>query len=94
VDVTTAEDSQHHFRQMLSHTADKLAPSEPDSRLTQVLNKPSGLGKSANAKAGEIPLSEKVSQLSATDIMNLTDAQIEALQKSLANEEQTDGIKF
>jgi hypothetical protein len=94
VDAVTAEDSQWHFRQMLEHTSSRMAPKEPDSRLTKVLNKPSGLGKSANAKAGEIPLSEKVSALSATDIMNLSDEQVEALQRAMSREEQTDGIEF
>jgi hypothetical protein len=94
VDVVTAEDSKKHFRMMLDNTSKRLAPAEPDSRLTKVLNKPSGLGKSANAKGGEIPLSEKAASLSATDIMNLSDEQIEALQKALEREEQTDGIQF
>ena len=95
-DVVTAEDSPFHFRQMLKSTAKALEPEtpEPDARFRQVMQKPSGLGKATNAKAGELSLSERVGALSATDIMNLSDDQIEALSKFMANDEQTDGIKF
>jgi hypothetical protein len=101
VDVVTAEDSQHHFRQMLSNVAgatsmiDNIGP-EPkqDDRFQKVLQKPSTLGNQANAKAGALSISEKMSQLTPEQISELTDAQMEAFEKALMEEEQTDGIKF
>ncbi len=93
--VATAEDSPYHFRTMLKNTANKVSSlKQPDDRFRQVMSKPSGLGKSANARGGELSLAEKVGSLSATDIMNLSDAQLEALQKFMADDEQRDGIKF
>lgn len=93
--VTTAEDSEWHFKNMLKTTANSLfANREPDARFRQVMSKPSGLGKSANAKGGELSLSERVSAMTATDIMSLSDAQIEALNKYMQNDEQKEGINF
>jgi hypothetical protein len=67
---------------------------KPDSRFQQVLKKPSGLGKSANAKGGETPLSERAGNMSATDILSLSDEQIAALERSLLKEEETDGVVY
>jgi len=93
--ITTAEDSAWHFKQMLKSTSNALSPKqEPDQRFRQVMQKPSGLGKSANAKGGELSLSDRVGQLSATDIMSLSDEQIEALNKFMKNDEQKEGINF
>jgi len=93
--VTTAEDSEWHFEQMLSKTTDLLTPkATPDDRFRQVINKPSGLGKSTNAKAGELSLSDRVGRMSSTDIMDLTDDQIEALSKYIQTEEQKEGVNF
>jgi hypothetical protein len=84
--VATAEDSEWHFRTMLKTTAGKAGDlKEPDERFRKVIRKPSGLGKSSNAKAGELSLAERVASLSATDI---------ALQKYMKEDEQSDGIKF
>lgn len=97
VDVVTAEESELLFERTLSNIANAMTPktdNQPDSRFQKVLQKPSGLGKSANAKGGEIPLSERAGNMSASDIMNLTDAQIEALEKALMKEEETDGITW
>jgi hypothetical protein len=98
VDVITAEDSTSHFRRMLSNMSERdMTPkpdNQPDSRFQKVLQKPSGLGKSANAKGGEVPLSERAGNMSATDIMGLSDSQIEALEKALLKEEETDGITW
>jgi hypothetical protein len=94
-DVATAEDSEWHFETMLSNTANKLTDlKQPDERFRKVMSKPSGLGKSANARGGELTLAEKVASLSATDLMNLPEQQLEALQKYLQEEEQRDGITF
>jgi len=93
--VTTAEDSTWHFKKMLSETAEAFdAIKKPDDRFRQVVNKPSTLGKSSNAKAGELSLTDRVSNMSSLDIMGLTDAQAEALQKFIADDEQKGGIKF
>lgn len=97
VDIITAEDSTHHFRRMLSNVAESTTPktdNQPDSRFQKVLNKPSGLGKSTNAKSGEIPLSERAGGMGSDDIMNLSDEQIAALEKALLNEEKTDGVQW
>ena len=66
VDVVTAEDSQDHFRRMLSNVADVAFPKdeqpEPrmDSRFQKVLRKPSNLGRNANAKAGQLSIMDKI----------------------------------
>ncbi|MHC4890597.1 MAG: hypothetical protein ACYTEO_14165 [Planctomycetota bacterium] len=103
VDVVTAEDSQHHFRQMLTHIAEAKNPlldenrsdtNRVDNRFQKVLNKPSGLGDQANAKAGVLSISEKMADISPEAIMSLTDAQAEALERALLEEEKMDGVKF
>jgi hypothetical protein len=91
--VTVAEDSPKHFRRMLAQTAkaqSDVAPAPKDSRFQRVINKPSSLGKSANAK-GEAPsLSERMGNLSATDLLGFGDAEIEALTNHLRSEEGID----
>ena len=97
VTITTAEDSPFHFKSMLQKTAEALNDIEPkptDSRFRQVINKPSSLGKSANAKGSELSLAEKVGSLSTADIMNLGDEQIEALSNYLKEDEEKDGINW
>lgn len=87
VNIVTAEDSQAHFRRALESIAsanaatdELLAPKDKmDSRFQKVLDKPSTLGNQANAKAGQLSALEKVGNLKTEDIMNLSDAQIEAL---------------
>lgn len=93
--VTTAEDSTWHFEKMLEETAEAFdAVSAPDERFRRVVNKPSTLGKSSNAKAGEISLTERVGNMSPQDIMKLSDSQIEALSKVMSDDEQKGGIQF
>ena len=102
IDIVTAEDSKDHFKRTLDHIATSMNPDtgtalpkdKLDSRFQKVLNKPSGLGKQANAKAGQLTITDKVTSLSSTDIMDLTDAQVEALQRAMGVEEKEDGIKF
>jgi hypothetical protein len=57
-----------------------------DSRFQKVLDKPSTLGNQANAKAGQLSALEKVGNLKTEDIMNLSDAQIEALMELSSKE--------
>lgn len=94
--VTVAEDSPKHFRRMLAQTAKSLTDIEPapkDSRFQRVIQKPSSLGKSANAKGNQSSLSEKLGNLSATDLLGFGDAEIEALTNHLRDEEK-DGIDW
>ena len=95
-DIVTAEDSQRHFRNALSHIAEATSPdtNKVDGRFQKVLNKPSTHGNQQNAKAGELTISEKVGSMDTTDILSLSDAQIEALMEGLGREERTDGIRF
>ena len=95
MDIVTAEDSQEHFRQMLSNVADATnkdnldltSPKDKmDSRFQKVLNKPSTLGNQANAKAGQLTILEKVGNLNSSDIMDLSDDQIDALMKLASSE--------
>ena len=96
VDIVTAEDSQDHFRRMLNNVATVMTPEDNtettgpkdkmDSRFQKVLNKPSSLGNQANAKAGQLTILEKVGNLNTTDIMDLSDSQIEALMKLAGTE--------
>lgn len=94
-DVLLAEDSKYLFRRMLTNVSDALGESKtPDTRFQKVLQKPSGLGDQANAKAGNLSIADKVSSLSATDITKLSDEQAEALLRAIGSEEKEDGVKF
>ena len=95
LDVVTAEDSQLHFRQALGNIADVMAPKDldltppngkMDSRFQKVLDKPSTLGDQANAKAGQLSVLEKVGNLATSDIMDLSEEQIDALMKLAGKE--------
>jgi hypothetical protein len=65
----------------------------PDSRFQKVLNKPSGLGETANAKA-EVSVVEKAGNLGSIDIMALSDEAAEQLEKAMLREENAEGITF
>lgn len=102
-DVVTAEDSQRHLRRTLNTLATAMTPSEsdkdlsarkPDSRFQRVLNKPSALGNNANAKAGHESVLDKLDSLKSADLMDLSDAQIDALLKAVEAEEKGDGVDF
>lgn len=95
IDIVTAEDSEDHYRRTLDRIAETLAPEESiptpkekmDSRFQRVLNKPSNLGTNANAKAGQLSIYEKVGNLKSQDIMDLSDAQIDALMSAASKED-------
>jgi hypothetical protein len=100
-DIVTAEDSQRHLRRTLSNLATAMSPSEdqsnarkPDSRFQKVLNKPSALGNNANAKSGHESVLDKIHSLKAEDYMDLTDSQIDALLRAVAEEEKNEGVTF
>ena len=65
-----------------------------DSRFQKVLNKPSGLGNAANAKAGNLSVMDKLNSLSPDDIMGIDDATAEKLMRAIAEDEQSGGVKF
>lgn len=93
--IVTAEDSPWHFEQMLTVNTERLnelQPAPSDSRFRRVMNKPSTLGGSANAKGGELSPLERIGSLSAEDLMNMTDEQASALERQIRDEEQKDGI--
>lgn len=71
---------------------EKKAPT--DSRFQKVLKKPSGLGAAKNAKGADLSVSDRLSSLSATDIYDLSDKEIKALEQALLAEEKSDGIRF
>jgi len=101
IDIVTAEDSQDHFRRMLSHVADATYPKEEidpgprmDSRFQKVLSKPSNLGRNANAKAGQLSVMDRVQNLKPSDITNMSDKDIDTILQAMAREEKEDGIRF
>lgn len=99
--VVTAEDSKRHFRNTMSSMADAMNPGDdenhnakPDSRFQKVLNKPSGLGNSANAKAGNLSTMDKLNGLTVDDIMNIDDATAAKLMDAISKDEKTGGVNF
>jgi hypothetical protein len=93
VDIVTAEDSQEHFRRMLTNVSRVLTPAEEqaprermDSRFQQVLKKPSTLGNQANAKAGELSIYDKIGRISTQDIMEMDEKTIDALMRAVGKE--------
>jgi hypothetical protein len=96
-DVVQAEDSQRLFRKTLKNISTVMRKSTehaPDERFKRVLNKPAGLGSSTNAKGSKLSISDKMGDLSSSDIMNLSDDQVKALEKALLAEEKQDGLTF
>jgi len=90
VDIVTAEDSQAHFRRTLDHIAGAMTPKDDftampkdkmDSRFQKVLNKPSSLGNQANAKAGQLSVLDRLSNIRPEELMEFSDEQIETLLK-------------
>jgi hypothetical protein len=97
-EVVQAEESQRSFRKMLKSLAKTAAPlretTERGDKFQKLLRKPSGLGSTANAKAGHVNVTEKVADFTPDDIFNLSDAHLEALHKALRDEEKTEGLYF
>ena len=101
VDIVTAEDSQDHYRRMLNNVADATNPKDDseagprvDSRFQKVLRKPSNLSGNANAKAGQLSISDKLDNLRPQDIHSLSDKEIDTLLEAMGREEKEDGIRF
>jgi len=101
-DIVTAEDSKRHFRNTMGRVADALNPSEDlnpnvkkaDSRFQKVLNKPSGLGSTTNAKAGNLSVMDKLASLTSSDLMEMDDATVAKLEAAIAAEEKSEGVNF
>jgi len=98
-DVILAGESPRLMKRALSNIAgileDKTTEPVPNSKFQKVLNKPSGLGKKANAKAGSSDLLGQLGEsFSSLDVLSLSDAQVQALEKALLDEEKSDGVKF
>jgi hypothetical protein len=99
IQTLTAEDSVPQFRMMLTNVAKAMTPNKNDNntaknKFAKVLRKPSGLSNTTNVKSGSNNPLNADTEFSTSDILNLSDAQVAALEKALLNEEQTDGIKF
>lgn len=102
--VVTAEDSQRLFRRMLENVAGTFdddqtntntkTDTRDESKVKKLMKKPSGLGSSSNAKAGDLSVIDKAADLTTDDIMGMSDKQIAELEKALLEEEKSGGIKF
>ena len=97
-EIVMAEESQRNFKKMLkslsksSDSTDLLT--DNGDKLKKLLRKPSGLGSTPNARAGHVSTAEKMSDFSAQDILDLSDAQIEAIHKALRDEEKLEGLSW
>ena len=60
----------------------------------KVLNKPSNLGRNANAKAGQLSVMDRVENLKPSDITAMSDKDIDTILQAMAREEKEDGIRF
>ena len=89
--IVTAEDSKRHFRNALSSIAETMAPQGNDDtgskRISTLLKKPSGLGKSTNAKGSEMNIIERLKSISTQDLLEMTDDQAKAIERALAKTE-------
>jgi hypothetical protein len=88
--VVTAEDGQTHFRKTLSSIATAMSPNDENDkgkRISKLMQKPSGLGKSANAKGGELSMVERLQSLSSEDLLGMSDDQEALIMKALAKAE-------
>ena len=87
--VVIAEDSKTTFKNTLSEIADSMTPGKGNDgkgNLKQLLSKPSGHGRSANALGGQVSLEETLGSLTATDILNMPEDKIASLEKLLAKQ--------
>jgi Skp family chaperone for outer membrane proteins len=88
--IVTAEDGQTHFRKTLSSIATAMSPNDggnKGARISKLMQKPSGLGKSANAKGGELSMVERLQSLSSEDLLGMDDAQEKLIMKALSKAE-------
>src|SRR5574343_272942 len=98
-EVVMAEESQRNFRKMLKTLAKNADTQRNDTtaqgdRFKKLLRKPPGLGSTPNARAGHVNTAEKLNAFSTDDLLNLSDAQVEALHRALRDEERAEGLIF
>lgn len=103
--IVTAEDDDYFFKRNLGKLADSLLEVEEEEPVTldkkkegerfkKVMQKPQGLGASANKQGAAKNILETAESLSSLDAIDLSDAQAEALERALLREEKVGGIKF
>ena len=103
--IVTAEDDDYFFKRNLGKLADSLLEVEEEEPVTldkkkegerfrKVMQKPQGLGSSASKQGAAKNILETAEGLSSLDAIDLTDAQVEALERALLREENVGGIKF
>lgn len=98
-EIVMAEESQRNFRKMLKSLAKGADTQRNDTtaqgdRFKKLLKKPPGLGSTPNARASHVNLTEKLGGFSTDDLLNLNDAQVEALHRALRDEERAEGLIF
>ena len=103
--IVTAEDGDYFLKRTLSNIADAVFTEEEEvvtakkvmpksSKFSKVLNKPNGLGASANKQGSQKSIIDTAESLSSLDALDLTDAQADALLRALEREEKVSGITF
>jgi hypothetical protein len=104
--VVTAEDGDYFLKRTLAGIADAVFAEEEEavvptkklasksSKFSKVLNKPNGLGASANKSGSQKSIIDTAESLSSLDALDLSDAQAEALLRALEREERVSGITF
>jgi hypothetical protein len=101
--VVTAQDGEYHFRRTLTNIAkaltkedvkDELPVKKGSEKFKKLLAKPTGLGTSTNKGVASKSILDVSESLSGLDALELSDAQVRALERALLKEEQVGGIKF
>jgi len=105
--IVTAEDGDYFLKRTLANIADAVFAEEEEeavvptkkvasksSKFSKVLNKPNGLGASANKSGSQKSIIDTAESLSSLDALDLSDAQADALIRALEREEKVGGITF
>lgn len=104
--IVTAEDGDYFLKRTLAGIADAVFTEEEEavvptkklasksSKFSKVLNKPNGLGASANKSGSQKSIIDTAESLSTLDALDLSDAQADALIRALEREEKVGGITF
>jgi hypothetical protein len=73
---------------------DELPVKKGSEKFKKLLAKPTGLGTSTNKGVASKSILDVSESLSGLDALELSDAQVRALERALLKEEQVGGIKF
>lgn len=103
--VVTAEDGDYFLKRTLANIADAVFSEEEEaapvkkvssasSKFKKVLNKPNGLGASANKAGSQKSIIDTAESLSSLDALELSDDQANSLLRALEREEKVSGITF